>query len=82
MKTCLGCKFAEWDWTKTGRLHPSGDGECIIRVKTPQLPNAFYTFGTNNNLTLLGGHINRRHEYKTHCPYYQGPEYSGKGLND
>jgi hypothetical protein len=70
MKTCLGCKFAEWDWTKTGRLHPSGDGECIIKIRMPQLPNAFYTLQPKEELNILGGSINRKTVYEQHCPYY------------
>jgi len=25
---CLDCKFADWNRTANGRLHPSGDGRC------------------------------------------------------
>lgn len=26
--TCAGCKFAEWDRTASGALHPKGAGKC------------------------------------------------------
>lgn len=25
---CLGCRFAVWEQTKNGRLHPNGRGTC------------------------------------------------------
>lgn len=32
---CDGCKYAEWQLTKNGRLHPSGDGKCTYLRKRP-----------------------------------------------
>jgi len=42
MNTCLNCRFAEWERTKTGRLHPSGEGECMYRPPQPVLPEPVY----------------------------------------
>ena len=28
MRICLDCKFANWNRTSNGRLHPSGEGRC------------------------------------------------------
>lgn len=83
MKNCLGCKYAEWKKTKSGRMHPSGDGQCRYNYKIPQLPNAFYFLHqatldlndgkihhTNEKLSLSDGQINRKKEYQNHCPYY------------
>lgn len=25
---CVGCRFARWDRTKAGRMHPDGSGTC------------------------------------------------------
>jgi len=70
MKTCKGCKYAKWDRTKTGRLHPSGDGKCTFIVKPSPLPNAFYYV---QSPFICGGHISRnRDPYRNHCPYYNG----------
>lgn len=38
MKTCKGCKYADWRKTKAGKLHPTGDGKCAYEYKVPQLP--------------------------------------------
>jgi hypothetical protein len=68
MKNCTDCKYADWQRTATGRLHPSGDGKCTYKVEIPQLPacrvwlcppSASYPF------------INRHRELKDHCPCYQ-----------
>lgn len=68
MKNCIGCKYAEWEFTKAGRLHPSGDGRCGWEFKPQKLPAAFYWI---NAPYPAGGCINRRKELKEHCVYYE-----------
>ena len=70
MKNCTGCKFAKWQTTKAGKLHPSGDGRCEYKWVCPPLPAAMHWF---RHITPLpsGGHINRREDHKHHCPCYQ-----------
>lgn len=29
--TCIGCRYARWERTKAGRLHPDGTGTCEWR---------------------------------------------------
>lgn len=67
MKTCAGCKYAEWVRTKSGRLHPSGAGRCAFPVKPQVLPAAFYYIHPPKP---LGGQITRREEWADHCPCY------------
>lgn len=66
MKNCTGCKYADWQRTKSGRLHPYGDGECTFEIKRPVVPISksliFY---------VGGGIINRHKELKDHCPCYE-----------
>ena len=69
MKTCNGCKYAEWHKTKGGRLHPSGDGRCTFPWKMPPLPACKYFIG--GVMAPVGGSINRKEEFKDHCTYYQ-----------
>lgn len=69
MKNCMGCKYAEWNRTKTGALHPSGDGYCRYPWKLPPLPASLHWMGTAEP-TPYGGCISRREEFKDHCPYY------------
>ena len=38
MKNCTDCKWALWDTTATGRLHPAGGGFCKYPYKVPALP--------------------------------------------
>ncbi len=68
MKTCNGCKYAEWNKTAAGRLHPSGDGKCCYEYKVPPLPAALYWLGGEPRPS--GWLINRREEHKDHCPYW------------
>lgn len=69
MRNCIDCKYADWEKTKTGRLHPSGDGRCIYQYKVPALPASMYWLGRSDP-SPLGGHITRRKELKEHCAYY------------
>ena len=38
MKNCNGCRYAEWEKTKAGRLHPSGDEKCTYKGVKSALP--------------------------------------------
>lgn len=67
MKSCVGCKYAEWKTTTTGRLHPSGDGKCTYQYKVPPLPGCMYFI---HDPKPIGGDINRREELMSHCPYF------------
>jgi len=68
MKNCTDCKYADWQRTAAGKLHPSGNGRCAHPWQIPPLPAAFY-FLTRPIPT--GGSINRREEFKEHCPCYE-----------
>lgn len=72
MKTCIGCKYADWKKTSNGRLHPSGDGRCRYAWKAPPLPAAFYFI--NSEPKPSGGCIQRKTELKNHCPYWNPDE--------
>ena len=68
MKTCNGCKFADWKKTDGGKLHPSGDGICTYEYKVPDLPACMYWISEQKP---CGGRINRRAELKRHCAYFE-----------
>lgn len=60
MMKCDDCIYAEWERTKTGRLHPSKDGKCKRFEKHPldlRLPAAFYWPGGPPR--PAGGYIKR-----------------------
>jgi hypothetical protein len=67
MKTCVGCKYAKWDRTKSGRLHPSGLGECLYEFKLPKIP---VCIKSNAFSTVIKLSINRRRSNDDHCAYY------------
>ena len=75
MKNCTGCKWTEWQLTKAGKLHPSGDGMCTKIVKFPTLPAAFFWLGYNGSgaPSPSGGFINRHRDHDDPCPYYEAP---------
>ena len=62
MKTCVGCKYAQWKTTVSGRLHPSGDGKCEYPYKVPELPASMYW--SVYYPSPYGGDINRHKEVK------------------
>jgi len=71
MKTCEGCKYAEWQKTESGRLHPSGKGRCGYKYKVPALPASMYWMGSKNGERPYGGCISRIKGLPRHCPYYE-----------
>ena len=77
MKTCKGCKYAVWERTRAGRLHPSGEGKCDWKYKPPPLPRAFYYLG-GEVPAPLGGYINRHEEFTDHCPYWSAAQDDAK----
>ena len=68
MKHCLDCKYAEWQKTTAGKLHPSGDGRCKYPWKMPPLPASMYFY--SGETTPCGGHISRKEELDKHCVYF------------
>jgi len=66
---CDGCKFAFWDRTKSGGLHPSKRGKCSYVVSIPDIPQAFCWPGhwSSGAPTLSGGYINRGFELHSPC---------------
>lgn len=69
MKSCLNCKYAKWDKTKSGNLHPSGDGLCFYPFAIPKLPASMYWIGKVPPYPC-GGSISRKTELKEHCVYF------------
>ncbi len=67
---CEGCKFADWERTTTGRLHPSGDGQCRYNYKLPQLPGSMF-WPHDREPEPLGGRINRREKLWHPCGLFQ-----------
>lgn len=72
MKTCNGCRYARWDRTKAGRLHPNGYGRCQYKWEMPALPASMYWIGRPPS--PLGSLIERREQLKDHCPYWAREE--------
>lgn len=72
MKSCIGCRHADWKRTARGCLHPSGDGFCQFTVKMPVLSAAQYWLSTPRQ---GGGFISRREELHDHCPCFERGEY-------
>lgn len=70
MKNCTHCAYAEWRRTSSGKLSPTGDGECRYPWKMPALPRAFYWVGKRAP-DPCGGQINRRRELPDHCAYFK-----------
>lgn len=64
---CLNCKYAKWEVTAAGRLHPPGDGRCTWQMPAVRLPVSMWFFGS---IAPCGGHINRKDEWRQ-CPQFQ-----------
>ena len=60
---CMGCTFAEWDKTASGRLSPNGGGQCKWTVSIPfARHSAVYStrsYIRGDRLVLRGTRIDR-----------------------
>jgi len=74
---CTNCALAKWQRTKTGRLHPSGDGQCQWRMPEVIIPRAFYyhtwSHAERDVPAPSGGYIDRRKAH-TNCPTWKATE--------
>jgi hypothetical protein len=69
MKKCTNCKYAEWEKTSAGKLHPSGNGKCKYPLRIPALPQSMYWIGKSSPVPC-GGYISRKKELNDHCVYF------------
>ena len=67
MKSCIGCKHADWKRTAKGGLHPSGEGRCKYPYEVPPIPAAMYWMSLRPP-TPYGGYIDRHEEKDEVCP--------------
>ncbi len=67
MNNCKDCKYALWNRTAAGKLHPSGEGRCNYQWKMPELPVAFHWI---SRTTPSGGAIQRKRDNEEHCVYW------------
>lgn len=65
---CLYCRFARWQRTKNGRLHPSKEGRCTFEAKIIIPKSAELPWGKS---TICGGFINRDTLVHVDCPTFQ-----------
>jgi hypothetical protein len=77
MKTCKGCKWADWNKTVSGRLHPNGAGRCTFPVKAQVLPYSIADTYRGKEVirwleACIASHrtIYRRDELREHCNCY------------
>lgn len=70
--SCMDCALAKWERTKTGRLHPSGDGRCQWKAPDIAVSAAFYFSGYKRKALPepSGGYIERKQPY-TDCPTWR-----------
>lgn len=68
MKNCTDCKYANWQRTDAGKLHPSGAGRCTAEYKLPPPPASMYWLVPPY---LRGGNINRRRALDEDCTYFE-----------
>lgn len=72
MSNCKECHFAVWRKTKTGKLHPSGEGKCTCKPwEKWQIPVAYYYIHSRKIIPPEGGYINRRTPHEGKCPFFQ-----------
>lgn len=69
MKTCNGCKWAEWYKTQDGKkLHPSGKGRCTYKFALPKLPGCSEWL-VKPEINKMP--IDRKREFENHCSYWE-----------
>lgn len=76
--TCNGCVLAEWERTKTGRLHPGKQGRCKYFETAKldlRLPAAFWW--SFNEPRPTGGRIERDRKHTQPCEFRIEPKKGG-----
>jgi hypothetical protein len=69
---CLTCKYADWNKTAGGRLHPDGYGRCTYPIPELIIPKVFYWIGFGHGQPRPnGGIIERRNGDDRPCPTYK-----------
>ncbi|QRE00493.1 hypothetical protein [Burkholderia phage BCSR129] len=68
---CHGCKYADWDRTKAGSLHPNGGGRCVF--PDPPLPDlpAVKSWGWGGNPRVTGWSISRHNAEPQTCNTFE-----------
>lgn len=69
---CDDCKYAEWNRTKNGRLHPDKQGRCTISksVKLPAcLIGSWEYKDYGDEINISGRQIERGYSFDK-CAYY------------
>jgi hypothetical protein len=66
--SCDHCRYADWERTKSGNLHPDGSGRCAFVWVAPELPKSFYWI--SGGQTPAGGFIERGDNKTDGCAYY------------
>lgn len=76
-RNCLNCKYALWDKTSSGRLHPSGDGRCAWKLPEIHIPKAYFYHAYREEQWIVpkpsGGTIERKKPEKD-CPCWEKKE--------
>lgn len=73
MSGCLTCKYADWQKTASGRLHPSGDGRCTWKMPEIKIPASMYFghYAMSRTPSIAGGYISRHRGVIHECPTYE-----------
>ena len=72
-RDCRSCRFASWQRTKAGRLHPSQAGRCTWEGwKAWAIPSAFHFLWRNRDTPTRpdGGYITRSAPHAA-CPCWE-----------
>lgn len=69
--SCMNCGLANWHRTKTGALHPSGDGRCTWKFVPAAIPKSRYYVGGYSEPS--GGNIDRKSPC-TDCPTWEAKQ--------
>lgn len=77
--SCANCALAQWETTKAGKLHPSGEGTCRWQMPQIKLPKSRYFLGWSGKMAQpSGGYINRHQPY-TDCPQWLAKPVEAQG---
>jgi hypothetical protein len=68
--SCNNCKYADWEKTKNGSLHPNKQGKCKFVWTPPPLPKAYSFPGFNGYPSPSGGWIDRGAKACKDCPCF------------
>jgi len=77
--SCLNCRLAKWQRTKSENLHPFGDGRCQWQMPEIAMPKSRYWLGFEQSMPKVSESSISRKRPHTGCPCWEAKNVGTHG---